>query len=278
MLLMLKLLATTLLLSSILNAGSSVSDKVEDFLGDQFGDNKNIKTIDVKVSDIVPLKELKGWNAYIVDVEATLKNKPKELIKQKMIWFSNGEIVTKELTSMISGESLADSVKPSFKKEYYKKENLISGNADAEHRVAIFSDPLCPFCKQLVPVAIKEMSKRPEKFAVYYYHFPLPRLHPAAVPIVKAAIVAEQQGYKDVVLKMYDIKVNAKEMDVKKVLAAFNKVVGSKIVPQDLLKPEVLKQEQFDQEVANNVMVSGTPTVYFDDKVDKTKKMYKKVK
>lgn len=275
---MLKLLTIALLLSSFANAAPSTSDKVEDYLSDKFGANPNLKSVDVKIDDIVKLKELKGWNAYIVDIEAVLKKKPVPKIKEKMIWFSNGEIITKELNSLISKESLTDSVKPSFKKKYYKKENLIYGNENAQHRVVIFSDPLCPYCRSLVPSALEEMRKRPKKFAVYYYHFPLPRLHPAAVPIVKAAVAAEQQGYKDVVLKMYSIKIDAKEQDATKVLEVFNKAVGSKITPADLLKPEVIKQIKYDEEIARNVMVAGTPTLYFDDKVDKTKKKYKKVK
>jgi protein-disulfide isomerase len=273
---MLKLLATTLLLSSLVYADSA-SKKVEEFLSEEFGDNPRIKTINVKVGDIVDLKQLKGWKAYIIDVEATLKTKPKELIKQKMIWFSNGDIITKDLTDMNSGENLSDLVKPDFKPEYYTKANLIYGNANAQHRVAIFSDPLCPFCRGFVPDAIKEMKKYPEKFAIYYYHFPLPRLHPAAVELVKAAVAAEQKGVKDVILKLYEIKINPKEKDINKILAVFNKTVGTNITTEDLKKPEVVKQIKHDLEVAGNVMVAGTPTLYLDDKVDKTKKKYKTV-
>jgi len=74
--LMLKLLSITLLLNSFVYA-SSVSDKVADFLDDKFMENPRLKSVDVHVSDVVPLTQLKGWNAYIVDVEAYLKAKPK---------------------------------------------------------------------------------------------------------------------------------------------------------------------------------------------------------
>jgi thiol:disulfide interchange protein DsbC len=275
--LMLKLLATTLLLSSFVY-GQSTSKKVEEFLDEQFSENPRLKSVNVKVSDIVPLKELKGWNAYILDVSAVLKNKPKETIKQKMLWFSDGNIITKELTDMNTGESLTDLVKPDFKPEYYAKSNLIYGNANAKHKVAIFSDPLCPFCRGFVPGAIKDMKANPEKFAIYYYHFPLGRLHPAAVILVQAAAAAEHKGIKDVVLKLYNVEINPKEKNVEKILAAFNKAVGSKITQADLKNPVVQKQVRFDQNVAASLMVGGTPTVYFDDKVDQTKKKYKSIK
>ena len=273
--LMLKLLSITLLLNSFAYA-SSVSDKVEDFLDDKFMENPRLKSVDVKVSDVVPLTQLKGWNAYIIDVQAYLKAQPKRLIKQRMIWFSNGRIITKELTDMQSGESLTDLVKPPFKAAFYKKENLIFGNADAKHKVAIFSDPLCPFCKGFVPGALSYMKKYPKRFAVYYYHFPLERLHPASVHLVKAAAAAEQQAYKDVVEKLYKVKVNPRERDVKKIVEAFNKAEGTKLTPKDLNTPAVLKQVNRDLDIANAVMVGGTPTIYLDGKVDNTKKKYLK--
>ena len=131
--LMLKLLATALLLSSFCQANAT-SEKVEEFLSDKFDENPGLQSASVKVDEVVELKRLKGWNAYIVSVKASLKDKPKSVIKQKMIWFSNGEIITKELTNMKNGESLADMVKPNFKDEYYSKENLIYGNENAKHK------------------------------------------------------------------------------------------------------------------------------------------------
>ena len=277
MLLMLKLLVSTLLLSSFLYANAT-GDKIEDFLSDKFEENPRLSSVSVNVEDIVPLKNLKGWDAYIIDINAKLKNKQKSVIKQKMIWFSNGHVITKDLTDMQSGQSYTEMVKPKFKDKYYRKENLIYGNANAKHKIAIFSDPLCPFCRKYVPGAIKEMKKYPQKFAVYYYHFPLDRLHPASVPIVKAALVAKLQGSKDVVLKLYNIKVNPRERDIKKILVAFNKAEGTHITKKDLESKAVLKELKYDLNVANDIMVGGTPTVYLDGVNDRTKNKYKEVK
>ena len=277
MLLMLKLLATSLLLVSFVNASDAGENLIE-YLDDKYSENTNIKTLELEIEEEVSLEELKGWKAYIVVLKATLKAKPNNVIKQKVIWFSNGKIITKELTSLKTGESLTAAVRPKFKAEYYKKENLIYGNKDAEHKVAIFSDPLCPFCRNFVPGAIEDMRNQPKKFAVYYYHFPLPSIHPASVPLVKAAAAAELKGFKDVVLNLYKVQVDPREKDINKVVAAFNKAVGSKLVPEDLIAPEVTKQINYDLRTAENVMVSGTPTLYLDGVIDKTKKKYQKIK
>ena len=275
---MLKLLATALLISSSLFANSS-NEVIEKFLEKKFKSNPNIVSLEVKVKDKVSVEQLKGWEAYIVDVDAMLKAKPKNRkVTQKMVWFYNGEFITQDLVSVKSGESLKDLVTPSFKDEYYKKENLIYGNANAKHKVAIFSDPLCPFCRDFVPKAINEMREQPEKFAIYYYHFPLPSLHPAAIELTKAAIAAEFKGHKDVVLKLYKVNVNAKERDVKKILAAFNKTFKTDIKPSDITAPAVMKHYENDLKIADTLMVQGTPAMYFDGKADKSKKKYKEVK
>lgn len=275
--LMLKLLSTTLLLSSFIYANST-SEKIEDFLEEKFIENPRLKSVDVHVEEVRPLQKPKHWNAYIVGVKAVLKNQPKQMIRQKMIWFSNGEVITKDLTDLKTGESFVDKVKPKVKKEHYAKSNLIYGDADAKHKIIIFSDPLCPFCRGFVPGALKNLKKEPKKFAVYYYHFPLERLHPASVPLVKAAIAAEHKGVKDVVLNLYNVKINPREKNIQKILAAFNKALKTDIKPEDLVRPEVIKQFNHDRLVANDLMVAGTPTVYLDGSIDNTKKKYLKVK
>ena len=275
--LMLKLLTTTLLLSSLVNA-STISKQVEKYLDNEFGDNPRISKLEVKVIQETPLKELKGWSTYVVDIKAVLKDKPGETIKQKMIWFSNGVVITKELANINTSENFTDMVKPDFQKSYYSAANLISGNKNSKHRVAIFSDPLCPFCKDFAPAAINYMKKQPEKFAVYYYHYPILRIHPASAIIIRAAVVAEKQGFKDVSARMYDIKVDAREKDVEKILTAFNKVIGSKVTQKEIMAKDVAAHIAHDEEIAKNVFVNGTPTIYMDDKIDKTRKLYKTIK
>ncbi len=277
MLSMLKLSATAILLSSALYAGQS--EKVEDFLEEKFGGNPNIVSLDVKVIDTVAVKDLKGWDAVIVNVDATIKAKPEnKTIKQKMIWFTNGEVITKELSDLSTGLELSEMVSPKFQPEYYKEENRIYGNKNAKHKVAIFSDPLCPFCRNFVPEAIKDMKKYPLTYAIYYYHFPLERIHPASITLTQAAVVAELQGHKNVTLELYKVDVKAREKSVSKILKAFNKEFGTDIKEKDLQSAKVKKHLQSDLDIANDMMVNGTPTMFFDGKLDKTKKKYKEAR
>jgi protein-disulfide isomerase len=284
-----KLLKSTILLSSVLAAsiyGSDVS-KIEDYLTDQLEKSPAVKEGDVQVIDEKKLKEVPGWNAYIVSLEATLKKGNKK-IHQKGIFFSNGTYITSDMTNLQTGESLKIKVKPKFQQKHYTKANLIAGEENASHKIAIFSDPLCPFCRQYVPKTLKELQKDPKKFAVYYYHLPLPNIHPASVVLVKALIAAELKGEKVDLLKLYTLiqpdspkkphYVAYREKDVKKILKVFNEVMGTHVTPKDLQSPEVIARMKNDEKIAEDLMVMGTPTLYVDGEYDRTKRKYKTVK
>jgi thiol-disulfide isomerase/thioredoxin len=274
---MLRLLLSTLIVSSFLQANTDAD--MEAFLQKTFSANPNILKLDVKVHKKIKLEQVDGWSAFILNVDAKVKDKEGSRdVNQKMIWFSNGTTISPDLIDMKTGTSLKDTVSPSFESSHYKKQNLIYGNADAAHKVAIFSDPLCPFCRDFVPKAIEYMKKDPKKFAIYYYHLPLESLHPAAVTLVKAATAAELKGEKDVVLKLYKVEVDARESDENKILAAFNKSAKTNITLQDIKSKAVQEHFSSDIKIASDLMVNGTPTMFFDDMLDKTKVQYQKVK
>jgi thiol:disulfide interchange protein DsbC len=274
--LMLKL-STTILLSASLFAATEA--EVVDYLKKGFSKNPNIVSLELKVVDKIPVKEAKGWEAFIIGLNAKAKVQGKErTVSQRMIYFAKDDLITQELTNIKTGEQLSATIAPAFKKYYYTQANLIVGNADAKHKVAIFSDPLCPFCRRFVPEAVRYMKQYPKEFAVYYYHFPLPTLHPAAVALTKAAIAAEQKGRKGVVLEMYKVEVDSRESDEQKIIDVFNKTLKTDIKVSDIHAAAVEEQFKHDQEVALSLMVQGTPTMFFDGKKDPTKKKFKEVK
>jgi thiol-disulfide isomerase/thioredoxin len=274
---MLKLLAITIVLVSLSEAESS-SKKIKTFVEKTLKNNPNIRKVEVTITHEVKLKKPIGWSGYIVNLNAVLAKDGKK-VSQKTIWFSNSDVITSDLINISNGESLKALVAPDFKKQYYKDEHLIYGNKNAKHKVVIFSDPLCPFCRTFVPSAINDMKKNPKKFAIYYYHFPLASLHPAAVELTKAAIALELKGtHKDVVLKLYNVKVDPRERNVKKILKAFNKTMHSNIKVSNLNSIAVLKHIKDDMSMADLVMVQGTPTVFFDGKIDREKNKYKTAK
>ena len=284
MLSMSKLLKTLLLASSLLavSACSSETDnekEVVKFLKESIGKNPNIISLDVKVVDKKDMQKPKGWQAYIVSFEGKAKvGKDERKISQKSIYFVKDGVLATEMIDLKTGEKLNDTITPEFKEEFYKKSNLLYGDENAAHRVAIFSDPLCPFCKSFVPAALEYMKKYPKDFAVYYYHFPLEGLHPASPTICRAAIYLELQGDKDSIFKIYNLSVNAAEKDEQKILDAINSSLGTSITKQNIHSMMVESQFEEDKNIADALLVNGTPSVYFDGEKDTTKKRYKNVK
>lgn len=275
--LMSKLLITILSLSSLVSA----SDKqVIDFLQKGIGSNPNIISLDIKVVNKIPIDTPKGWEAYIIQMDGQAKaagNKTQK-ISQRSIYFVGNGAITSDLYDLKTGAKLSNSVSPKFDANYYDDAHLLFGNKDAAHKVVIFSDPLCPFCRTYVPTALSYMKKHPKTFAVYYYHFPLASLHPAAVHLVEAAIVAEGQGRKGIVEGLYKVKVDGREQDVQKILTAFNKTQNTNVKINELTSKKVQEHFQYDMNVAQEHLVNGTPTVFFDGVKDTTKLKYKNAK
>jgi len=277
--LMLKSLATATLLSSTL-FGATNAD-ISTFLKKGLSKNPSIQSISVDISERKHLKSLQGWDSLIVEFKAKVKQgKSIKDVKQKSIYFVHGDFITPELIDMKTGKKLNDEVAPKFDAAFYREANLIYGHANAKHKVAIFSDPLCPFCKKFVPSAFEYMKKYPDTFAVYYYHFPLERLHPASPTVVKAELVAKKMGIKDSELKMYNLynHLNAREKDEQKILNAFNKAYGTKITKKDIAQKDILNEIKTDADIADKLMVNGTPTMFFDGVKDPAKNRYKEVK
>lgn len=266
------------ILASSLSLFGATDAEVTSFLTKQIGANKNVSNLNITVSSRAAVKDLKGWDSVIVSLKAHVKqgNQSRD-IEQQMIYFVHGDFITKELNNVKTGRPLSSTVSPKFEAAFYTKENLVFGNANAKHKVAIFSDPLCPFCRKFVPESINYMKKYPNDFAVYYYHFPLPALHPAAIALTKAAIAAEHKGLNKV-LEMYTVEVDAREADEKKIVAAFNKAVGTSLTVADIHTPAVEKQFRHDKSVASKVMVQGTPTMFFDGEKDAAKNKFRAVK
>ncbi len=271
-------LSAAILLSSVALFGATDAE-ITSFLQKQIGGNKNVSNLKVEVTKRAPIAELKGWQSVIVSLNAHVKQGKQERdIEQQMIYFVSGDFITKEMNNVKTGAPLSASVSPSFENSFYTEANLIYGNANAKHKVAIFSDPLCPFCRRFVPEALNYMKKYPNDFAVYYYHFPLPALHPAAITLTKAAIAVEQKGIKGKVLEMYKVDINPRESDDKKILKAFNDSLGTSVTLADIHSSAVDKQFKHDKMIAAKVMVQGTPTMFFDGKKDASKNKFKAVK
>lgn len=267
-----KLLSTTLLLSVSLYANND--DSVIQFEKNRVSQNPNvtIKEVSINTKKEIPLA---GWNGYILDVKVNVQGKD---VNAKDILFSDGKYISLDLIDSETGKSLKDLVTPNLTDNYHDKTKLIAGNHNAKDKIVIFSDPLCPYCIDYVPEVIKHVQKNSDSIALYYYHFPLLTVHPAAGTLVKLIDIAKHKGIKDVELKTYQIDwekhFDVKSTDEKVILEAFNKEFKTDIKLDELAKAEIAKTIDSDISMGEDVMVQGTPTIFVNKVKDSSRLKY----
>ena len=277
--LMLKLLTSLVLSSSLLfgaDIGVDLDKKVTNFLAKAIGPNDNYKLEKMTILKKEDMKELQGWKVYFVRIDLTLTKQEGKKVTVNDIVFTDGKALSKDLLDIQSGKSYKNALSLDLDAKAYSKEHLLAGNFNAPHKLVIFSDPLCPFCMDFVPEVIRDVEKNPETFALFYYHLPL-SIHPAAPGLIRAMLVAEEKGEKDVVRRVYDEVFDLKKADDAQILKAFNAALKTAITPAEIVQDHIVKRMKADQEYASNLMINSTPTIYVNGKKDDEKTSYRQL-
>ena len=263
--------ALAVLLVGVTLHAKAVDNEIIEFEKKRFEANKQIVLKNVELYFKQEL-DLKNWSAYILNIDAVYQGQD---VRFKDILFSNGEYVTPELIDLKSGNSLKNTIAPQLDESFYNKKNLILGKEDAKHKIVVFSDPLCPFCMDYIPDVIKHVKKYENSIALYYYHYPLIQIHPASQALSKLMHVAFEQGKKDIILKVYqthwDEYFSEKEEDDNKILEAFNKVMQTNIDLEEIQNQGIEETIFNDMSKAEDAMVQGTPTIFVNGKLDRSK-------
>lgn len=261
---------STVLLSLSAHA-IAIDDKVLDFEKQRLKANKQIEVQDIQLSFKKELPQ-KEWYGFLFDIDANFKGKQ---VKFKDIVFSNGEYIALDLIHIDTHESIKKDVIPKLTNAYYKKENLLLGNANAKDKIVVFSDPLCPFCMDFVPDVIRHVQKYENNVALYYYHFPLLQLHPASGVLTRLMDVAIEQGRKDIILKVYeadwDQYFTEQETNEIKILEAFNKEFKMNITLEQIQSKKINEKILDDIQMGENALVQGTPTIFVNGEKDSKK-------
>ena len=236
-----------------------------------------VKNPQVKVKGLTVLeskthKDLPGWTILLTSMN--LEYQKKDIHAPETMFIKDG-MITGHLVNLKTGNDYRDNIKPSVPESMYDDAHLMFGNKDAKHKVLIFSDPQCPFCQDVVPAIFKAAKENPTKMAVYYYHLPLLRIHPVSDVLTRVMHVAQHEGKLDVVEKIYSLKIDPKETDMTKILAAVKSHAGYSVSAEKVNAKEVKDAMKADEKAAGKMMVSGTPTIYIDGEWDKMRDGYK---
>jgi len=274
--LMSKLLSLAVVTTLSLNAGMNVDD-VKNYIKKHMVKNEQVKVDSVDIIDKKALDTPKGWEVYFVNIHANVKKSDKVFDKvtvPETLFVKDGYFVP-TLINMETGEDYKRTLKPTLKKDVYADSHLIAGNKDAKHTIVVFSDPQCPFCQTIVPKLYTAATENPKIFALYYYHFPLLRIHPVSDIISRAMVTEQIKGNFKKVMDMYTFKIDPREVNATKVLGRLNKEYNLKLTEEMINSSEVEKELKFDKDMSMKSMVAGTPTVYLDGVWDPSRKKYR---
>ena len=273
--LMSKLLMSTVLASVTLSANAQPDNKqLIKYVKRSVVKNPQVKVKGVTVLESKTDERLPGWTILLTTMD--LEYQKKEIHAPEMMFVKDG-LITGHLVNLKTGNDYRDEIKPSVPQSYYDDAHLLFGNKDAEHKILVFSDPQCPFCQEVVPEIFKLSKENPTKIAVYYYHLPLLRIHPVSDVLTRVMHVAQHEGKTDVVEKIYSLKIDPRETDMTKILAAVKKHTGYSVTAAQVDAKEVKAAMQADEMASSKMMVTGTPTIYIDGEWDKMRNGHKKL-
>ena len=206
-------------------------------------------------------KNLPGWNVLLTTMD--LEYQKKEIHAPETMFVKDG-LVTGHLIDLKTGNDYRESIKPTVPTSYYNDAHLLFGNKDAKHKILVFSDPQCPFCKKTVPGVFKAAKENPKEMAIYYYHLPLLRIHPVSDVLTRVMHVAQSEGKLDVIEKLYSLEISPRETNMTKILSAVQKHASYSVSAEKVNAKEVKDAILADADAAARMMVSGTPTIYID--------------
>ncbi|HIP62465.1 MAG TPA: DsbA family protein [Sulfurovum sp.] len=266
-----KLLMSSLVATMVVSAAGF---DIEKFVKSNVIKNPQVKVNTVKTVSTKDIPGENNWKAYLIMVDLTFKGKA---VKEPMTVFvdETSGLATMSLMNAKTGQDYQKTIKPNMPDSYYDEAHLISGDKNSKHKVVIFSDPQCPFCMTFVPEVVKEVKDSPENIALYYYHMPLLRLHPVAEVLTRVIEVLQKEGKKELAMKVYSLKISAKETNEDRILAELKKQLDIEVSKDAIGKADIKAAVKKDMEMATQMMVRGTPTIYFDGEYDSTREKYK---
>ncbi|NOZ90052.1 MAG: thioredoxin domain-containing protein [Epsilonproteobacteria bacterium] len=243
----------------------------------------------VKQIDIIstyPIKDAPGWRVYFLSIRVKVKlgDTYQEAIVPQTV-FTKGDRITLKLMkkgrlrsdgTRRKGKSYADLLKPKVPIDAYDDAHFIAGSKNAPHKILMFTDPFCPYCRGKIKEVIDIVRKNPKIYGFYYYHFPLVRIHPASDVTTRAMHVFQKRGDIDNMLKLYHLPIETTETNVDKILKAIKDTTGVTITRAEIDSPETKEALRVDMAMKRRLQVTGTPTIFIDGSWDRLRKEYKK--
>ena len=146
----------------------------------------------------------------------------------------------------------------------------VRGDANAPLTVVEFADFECPSCRHAYNLTLSKWEKEKRPVRIVFHHFPLPSVHPRALP---AAYAAEAAGRQAKFWPMYDALFTGEETELTDdyILESANKIgLDMPQFQKDWRNEAALKPlVDADQALGTANGVTSTPTFMVKDKTGK---------
>lgn len=239
----------------------------------------SIKKIDILSSYPVPGAESWQVNFLAMKVDIDFAGAKQDATIYQTV-FTKGEKITFKLMKKGKNGSrdleYADFLKPKVPFDAYDNAHFLMGSPNAPHKIVVFSDPFCPYCREKIPEIMEVVKANPTTYGLYYYHFPLLRIHPAADLTTKAMHIFQRRGDVKNMMALYDLFIEPEEKNTNEILKAIKEKTGVKFTLAELQSEEVVEALRIDMAMQNRLQVTGTPTIFIDGMWDKMRTDYKK--
>jgi len=262
------------------------SDEIKFYIKKYVEKKTHAKVEKVDIVSSYKIPDAKGWKVYFLTIKAKVKIGGKEqnaILNQSL--FVKGDRITLKLMKRgkigKNGKRKKDIdyskiLKPKVPADAYDRDHLILGNPNAPHKILFFSDPFCPYCRNIVIDIVNIVDKNPNIYQLYYYHLPLVKIHPASEMVSRAMLVFQKRGDIRNMLKLYRLLVEPEERDLNKILDAIRRKTGVKLTKKELYSKEINEALKRDFEMKKRLQVTGTPTIFLDGMWDRERKEFKK--
>ena len=255
---------------------SAVSQKSVEFYVKQYMEKKMHSPVEkIETLSTYPIQGTQGWKVYFLSLK--VKIKMGNVYRKKTVYqtvFGKGKKIAFSLKDK-NGKEYAKILKPHVPRSAYNKAHLLVGNANATHKILIMTDPFCPFCQEITPPLIDTVTQYPNTFALYYYHLPLLRIHPASDVVTKAMHYFHKKGNVNALKECYHLLVSERERSPQVILKAIQQRTGITLTESMINTKEIKRALAYDKAMKKHLMVSGTPTIFIDGQWDPSRFMYK---
>lgn len=211
-----------------------------------------------------------GWEALLIS--ASVQNQDGQTQSFKNLLFTKGALIASELVNVdkniVYNDTMISELSAKLNDSIYTKERLVIGEANAKHKIVIFSDPLCPYCQQSVPAIITEAGNKKD-VAVYLIDFPLLNIHPASATVteaMRAQVLKKDKTPAQTILSFYRLNIEPTLQDQAEILKQINTQLGVSLTPEDLKKAKDGVKK--DAEEVAKLKIDHTPSFFVDGKPD----------